>query len=283
MHNWKEITASTWGQPIGKGGLAGVFLLTVLALGSLCWTPYSPDAVSGASLLAPSPAHLLGTNGIGQDVFSQVLAGCRVSLLTAFSVGFTATALGLLAGAVAGYFPNRTGGIVIMRTVDVLMTIPRFPLIILLAVFLRPRLVNVLAVLVFLAWPVIARTIRSQVLSLRERDHIRFARFSGGSFFYIFRRHLIRELFPLVIAKGVGTAAHAIVAEAGLGFLGLGDPTLKSWGMMIRSALDYPGLLWTSAWTWWLLPPAIMVSLAVLSFTMAGFGVDEALRVEEFS
>jgi peptide/nickel transport system permease protein len=95
------------------------------------------------------------------------------------------------------------------------------------------------------------------------------------------RQHLVRELFPLLLAKTAVAASYAIVAEAGLSFLGLGDPTLKSWGMMIRSALDYPGLLWTSAWIWCLLPPSAMVSLAVFSFTLTGYGLDEALRREE--
>lgn len=155
-----------------------------------------------------------------------------------------------------------------MRGVDALMVIPRFPLIILLAVLLRPRLLNVLGVLILLSWPGVARTIRAQVLSIRERDAIRFVRFSGGGFVYVLRHHLWRELLPLFMAKAAGTASHAIVAEAGLSFLGLGDPALKSWGTMIRSALDYPGIFWTPAWSWWLLPPSILVSLAVLAFTL---------------
>jgi ABC-type dipeptide/oligopeptide/nickel transport system permease subunit len=280
LHDLRELAVSAWCQPMGRAGLAGIALLLLLALISTMWTPCPPEAISGPSLSPPSLQHLLGTNGLGQDILSQVLAGCRVSLLIAVTVGLGATAAGFLAGSAAGYYPRRLG-VFLMRVVDVLMTIPRLPLIILLAVFLGSRLVNVLGVLIFLTWPGVARTIRAQVLSLRERDPIRFARFSGATFFYILRRHLLWELFPLLPAKAVTAAGYAIVAEVGLGFLGLGDPNHQSWGLMIRSALDYPGLLWTEAWSWWLLPPSLMVSLAVLSFTLAGYGLDEALHLEK--
>lgn len=280
MHTWQQLSLSLWQQAAGKAGLCGILLLAGLGLTGPLWTPYAPAAIAGPPLAAPNIQHLLGTNGLGQDILSQVLAGCRISLLVAVTVSLGSASLGFVTGAAAGYYPRRLG-VVLMRCVDVLMAIPRLPLIILLAVFLRPHLFNVIAVLIFLSWPGVARTIRSQVLSLRERDSIRFVRFCGGGFGYVLRQHLLRELFPLLLAKSVVAASYAIVAEAGLSFLGLGDPTLKSWGMMIRGALDYPGLLWTPAWTWWLLPPAVMVSLAVFSFTLTGYGLDEALRREK--
>jgi peptide/nickel transport system permease protein len=267
---------------MGKAGIIGISLMAALALASLWWTPYPPEAISGPSLAPPSRSHFLGTNGLGQDILSQVLSGCRVSLLTAFAVGMGATASGFLVGTAAGYYPKRLG-LVLMRIVDVFMTIPRLPLIILLAVFLGPGLLVIIGMLIFLSWPHVARTIRAQTLSLRERDHIRFVRFSGAGFSYVLRRHLLRELFPLLPAQAVGAAAQAIIAEVGLAFLGLGDPTMLSWGSMIRGALDYPGLLWTDAWSWWILPPSVLVSLAVLSLTMAGHALDEALRREATS
>ena len=252
-------------------------LLGVLALTSVAWSPYPPGAMAGPSLSPPSGAHLLGTNGLGQDVLSQLLAGSAISLLVGLSVGLGATFLGFVIGSAAGYDPKRLG-IVLMRTVDVLMAIPRLPLIILLAVLLRPRLGNVLGVLILLLWPGVARTIRAQVLSIRERDAVRFVRFSGGGFGYVLRHHLWRELLPLLMAKAAATASHAIVAEAGLSFLGLGDPTLRSWGTMIRSALDYPGIFWTPAWSWWLLPPSLLVSIAVLAFTLMGYALEDGMR-----
>lgn len=273
----KKVLSALWAQPMGRAGVVGLGLMAFVAVASLWWTPHLPEAMSGPTLSPPSGSHLLGTNGLGQNILSQLLSGCRISLLVAFSVSSAATGLGFVIGAAAGYYPRRLG-VVIMRSVDVLMAIPRLPLIILLAVLLRPRLVNVLGMLIVLSAPGVVRTIRAQVLSLRERDSVRFVRFSGGGFPYVLRHHLWRELLPLLMAKATATAGHAIVTEAGLSFLGLGDPTLKSWGTMIRGALDYPGLLWTPAWSWWLLPPSIMVSLAVLSFTLMGYGLEGGMR-----
>jgi peptide/nickel transport system permease protein len=271
------LSVSPRGKGMARAGVTALGLLACLALSGMLWSPHPPGAMAGPSLSPPSPSHLLGTNGLGQDVLSQLLSGCAVSLLVGLSVGSGATLLGFVIGSAAGYYPGRLGP-VLMRGVDALMVIPRLPLIILLAVLLRPRLVNVLAVLILLSWPGVARTIRAQVLSIRERDAIRFVRFSGGGFAYVLRHHLWRELLPLLLAKAAATASHAIVAEAGLSFLGLGDPALKSWGTMIRSALDYPGIFWTPAWSWWLLPPSILVSLAVLSFTLMGYALESCMR-----
>jgi ABC-type dipeptide/oligopeptide/nickel transport system permease subunit len=256
----------------------GVILLA--GLGAPWLAPFSPDAPAGPVLAPPGGPHWLGTNALGQDVLSQLLFGFRTSLIVGVLTGFGATGLGFLVGAAAGYYP-RVLGVVLMRLVDVLMTIPRLPLIVLLAVFLGPSLANVVLVLIFLSWPGVARTVRAYVLSLRERDYIKFVRFSGAGFGYVLRRHLFPELLPLLVAKAVSSVSFGIAAEAGLSFLGLGDPTAKSLGTIIRAATDYPGLLWTPAWTWWLLPPAVAVSLAILAFTLTGYALEESLNSRE--
>lgn len=276
MHEVKAWLTAWQKIPIARVGLLLIVVMVFLGVWAPWLAPFAPDAAAGPSLSPPTAQHWLGTNALGQDVFSQLLFACRTSLAVGLGVGIGSTFLGFLVGAAAGYYP-RVLGVVLMRLVDVLMTIPRLPLIILLAVFLGPSLFNVILVLIFLSWPGIARTIRSYVLSLRERDYLKFARFAGGGFLYVLRRHLIAELLPLLIAKVVSTASYGIAAEAGLSFLGLGDPTTKSWGMMIRGALNYPGILWTPAWTWWFLPPAVMVSLAILGFTLTGYALEESL------
>jgi peptide/nickel transport system permease protein len=155
--------------------------------------------------------------------------------------------MGFVIGSAAGYDPRRLG-VAIMRAVDGLMTVPCLPIIILLAVLLRPRLANVLAVLIFLSWPGVARTIRAQVLSLRERDAVRFVRFSGGGFCYVLRRHLWRELLALLMAKATAMASHAIVAEAGFELPRPGGPHVEELGDddperpgLPRSAMDIGG------------------------------------------
>ncbi|WP_051276409.1 ABC transporter permease [Desulfovirgula thermocuniculi] len=276
MHEVRTWVAAWQKIPMAWAGLLLIGLMVFLGVWAPWLAPYDPDATGGPPLSPPTAQHWLGTNALGQDVYSQLLFSCRTSLLVGLSVGTGATLLGFVVGAAAGYYP-RVLGVVLMRLVDVLMTVPRLPLIVLLAVFLGPSLFNVILVLIFLSWPGIARTIRSYVLSLRERDYLKFVRFAGGGFIYVLRRHLLAELLPLLIAKVVSTASYGIAAEAGLSFLGLGDPTTKSWGMMIRGALNYPGILWTPAWTWWFLPPAVAVSLAILGFTLTGYALEESL------
>ena len=282
MRTWLKTVHSVWKLPTGRAGCLGVVVLVLVGILGPRWMPYAPDVTCGPVLAPPSRHHLLGTNGLGLDVLSGVVAGCRTSLVVATSVGLGATAAGFLAGAAAGCYPRRVG-MIIMRTADVLMTIPRLPLIILLATFMKPRISNVVGILMFLSIPGITRVVRSCVLSLRERDYIRFARFSGGGFTHILVQHLLRESFPLLAAKAVGTASYAITAEAGLSFLGLGDPSSQSLGMMVRDTLDYPGILWTKAWLWWLGSPTAMISFAVLSFGLTGYALEETLVAEEES
>jgi peptide/nickel transport system permease protein len=263
-------------SPALRAGLALLGLIVLTGAGAPWLALYAPEATVGPVLAPPGGNFWLGTNGLGQDVLSQLFYACRTSLIVGLCTGLGAASLGFLAGAAAGYYP-RVAGLVIMRLVDVLMTVPRLPLMILLAVFLGSSLTNVILVLVLLSWPGIARTVRSYVLSLRERDYLRYVRFCGGGFGYVLRRHLLPELMPLLTAKTIAAASFGIAAEAGLSFLGLGDPTAKSLGTMIRAALDYPGLLWTPAWTWWFLPPAALVSLAILAFTLTGYALEESL------
>ncbi|MGQ9558329.1 MAG: ABC transporter permease [Desulfurispora sp.] len=275
MHNLRQEISQLAKDGYALAGLVVCSILLLLAAAAPLLAPFSPEDTGGAVLTRPGPPYWLGTNALGQDVLSQLLFGLRTSLLVGLSTGLSSTLLGLLLGSLAGYYPGWPG-LLIMRLVDVFMTIPRLPLIILLAVFLKPRLINVILVLILLTWPDITRTVRSCVLSLRQREYIKFAVLSGADFAYILRRHLLAELLPLLVAKTVQTTSYAIAAEAGLSFLGLGDPSHKSLGVIIRSALDYPGILWTPAWQWWFLPAALLVSLAVLGFTFTGYALEKA-------
>lgn len=275
MHNLRREIGHLTRDGYAVTGLLICGTLLVLAAAAPLLAPYSPEYTGGPVLTPPRPPHWLGTNALGQDVLSQLLCGLRTSLLVGLGTGLSGTLLGLLLGSLAGYYPGWPG-ILIMRLVDIFMTIPRLPLIILLAVFLKPRLLNVILVLILFTWPDITRTVRSCVLSLRQREYVKFAVLSGAGFSYVLRRHLLAELLPLLVAKAVQTTSYAIAAEAGLSFLGLGDPSHKSLGIIIRSALDYPGVLWTPAWQWWFLPAALLISLAVLGFTLTGYALEKA-------
>ncbi len=249
----------------------GAYILIALLAKQLA--PYNPMAYEGQPLENPSPAHWLGTNDVGQDILSELIYGARVSLAVGCLAALLTLTLATLVGTTAGYLGGWADR-VLMRFVDVLMIIPRLPLMIVIAAYAGANLGTTILVIGLLSWPHTARVIRSQVLSLRSRAHIQAAHLFGGGPLYIIRRHLIPELGPVLAAGFVAQAGQAVMMEAGLAFLGLGDPTLKSWGLITRYALNSSGFFFSSRWLWWLLPAGLNVSLFLLSFTFLGMGLE---------
>jgi peptide/nickel transport system permease protein len=254
-------------------GVALVLLCASAALVGPYLVPYAPDAYVGAPLEPPGPRHLLGTNDVGQDLLSALVHGARVSMTVALLAGAAGLALALLVGLPSGALRGRFDAVA-MRCVDILMAIPHLPLMIVLAAFLGPGLGNVIIVIVVLAWVRPARVIRSQVLTLRSRGYVHSARLFGGSWVYVMWRHLLPALAPIAASVFVSLGSRAVIMEASLAFLGIGDPTVQSWGMMMRRALDYRGIYLTFAWTWWLLPPGICLSVLIAGLAMLGTAVE---------
>ena len=268
--------ASSLGLEITLGtAIFGLFVLIALAAPLLA--PYDPHAFSGRPLERPSVAHLLGTNDAGQDILSELIYGARISLAVGLGAALGTVALGLLVGAVAGY----AGGLLdtlLMRVVDVMLALPRLPLLILLAAFLGSGLVQTMGIISLLFWPATARVIRAQVQTVRQRGYVKMARNFGGGSGYVLRRHILPAIVPLIAFGLVAAAGRAVAMEAGLAFLGLGDPTAKSWGLMMRFALNLPGLLLTDRWLWWLLPPGLCITLLILALTYLGIGLEGRLH-----
>lgn len=257
-----------------KFGLTVVALCAIVAALAPWLAPYDPHAFSGQPLERPGRAHPLGTNDVGHDVLSELIYGTRISLAVALAAGLGTVTLGTLIGGVAGYlggWPDR----LLMRLVDGMMSLPRLPLLILLVAFLGAGLPQTVLGISILFWPTTARVIRAQVQSIRERGYVRMARLFGGGHPYIFIRHILPQIGPLVAHGLVVSAGHAVAMEAGLAFLGLGDPTAKSWGLMIRFALNFPGIFLTDRWAWWVLPPALCITLLVLGLTFLGIGLEQ--------
>lgn len=262
---------------MSRTGIAGGALLALFALIALLaplLAPFSPHAYSGAPLEHPSLRHLLGTDGTGQDILSQLIYGSRVSILVGLCAALGGIVLGAGLGMAAGMY-GRLADRFIMRFVDILLTIPHLPLIVLLAAHFPPQLSTTIAILTFFSIPVEARLVRSQVLSLKEREFLDAARLAGGTNAYLLRRYILPELVPLLLAQVVIRTSWAILAEAGLAFLGLGDPAAKSWGMMLKQALDYQAIYYTPAWQWWLLPPGLCITVLILALTMTGYALEE--------
>lgn len=256
----------------GRIGLALFVGFCVLAVAAPLLLPFDPLALNyDASnrlmrMNPPGGEHLLGTNYYGRDILSQILIGARVSigvgLLSALIIVFIGTTIGLL----AGYFGGRTEA-VLMRLTDIAFGIPFFPFAVLLVALLKPSIWNIVITISCLLWRSVARIVRAQVLSLRERPFVRAARVAGASDGRIMVVHIFPNILPMVLLYVAMGISYAVLAEASLSFLGFGDPGLVSWGSMLYDAYVTGSI--SRAW-WWTIPPGICITLFVISvFLMA--------------
>lgn len=269
----RELTRHKTGR-LGFGMLSLMIAVAVLAPVLAPYDPYSIEE-RGARNAPPSWEHPLGTDSRGGDVLSQVLYGARVALMFGITTAVAVALLGAMLGIASGY----TGGPLdstIMRLCDVLFVIPGLPLMILLATYVGVTFWHMMAIFTALGWPGIARMVRAQVLSLRNRAYVEAAIASGATRSYIMWRHILPAVSPLVIFNTVMMAAGAILAEAGLRFLGFGDPRAVSWGSILYDAQAGHAILF-GAW-WWIVPPGLAIFLTVLGFMLTGYALEEILN-----
>jgi peptide/nickel transport system permease protein len=247
----------------GKIGILGILCIILMAAFAPVITIYPPQKITGNSLEPPGPEHILGTDELGMDIWSQICYGARMSLTiglaVAFTAGFGGGTLGILAGYMGGHIDQA-----LMRVIDVTMSLPGFPLLIVISAFLGPSILNVILVLVLFSWTKPARIARSQTLSLKKNNYIIAAQNYGAKPFYLLRKHIFPEVMPVLLVLVISISSHAIIAETGLAFLGLGDPTSKSWGMMLNHATGFKSIYFTPYWQWWLLPPLFMLIFLLL-------------------
>lgn len=255
---------------------AGVALVSFFALvGVLApWlAPYRPKAITGEVFEPPSRAHLLGTNDAGSDVLSRLIWGTRTTLVVAVCATALILAIGLALGLTAGL----RGGVVdtvVMRTVDVFLALPIIPLLVFIAALAKPSLTLSILMIGLFSWAQTARIVRSQTLSLRRRGFMDSARGFGGGRLYVMRRHLVPALGPVIGANLVFVAGVAVVTEASLSFLGLGDPSAVSWGAEINRAVTNDQIGLGSLWLWWLVPFGLALTFAILGFTLIGVALE---------
>lgn len=257
----------------------GIALLATLVLGAAfapLIAPFDPAIPTGAPFERPSGTHLLGTNDIGQDILSEIIWGTRVSLTIGVLAAFVATILGATVGIVSGYFRGVTDT-VLMRLVDVILSLPFLPLMILLAAFLGPSMFTIILVVGLVVWARPSRIIRSQVLSLAGREYITAARGIGAGHVRILFRHLVPGVAALMVVEFVQAAAGAILIESSLSFLGLGDPIQKSWGSILYYAQARSAFL-SGAWVWWVIPPGIAITATVMGFALLAFSLERIVN-----
>jgi peptide/nickel transport system permease protein len=253
------------------GGLGGVILavyMVLLFFGSQL-APFRATELAGRSLEAPGGDHLLGTNILGQDLASQLILGARASLLVALLAGVGTVLVGGIIGILAGWFPGWFDS-VLMRATDLTLILPKLPLLLLIGALTGGSVLGLSLVISLLFWPTAARILRSQVLTLRSRTHVRAATGFGAGTWHQLRRHILPDLGLLSVAEFIPAAGRAVGLQAGLAFFGIGDPTQPSWGAMIRDAIAYRGVFITDAWKWWLAPPVVALVMLIIAITLLG-------------
>lgn len=258
---------------LGASLLAGLMILAVFPDR---FAPYDPTDSIAPPFLTPSREHLLGTNDIGQDIFSELIWGTRASLLTGLTVGILSVAIGTLAGLISGYFGGTLSALILIL-VDLVLILPFLPLVILLSAYLGPSQRNVILVLVLVSWATPARLVHSRVLSMTTIPYVEAARALGSSDARIIRRHIWPAARAIALVQLVMLTASAILAEAGLSFLGLGNPATKSWGTMLYFA-QVSGVFLGDSWKWWVVPAGLMIALSVLSLVLLGYWLERRLE-----
>jgi peptide/nickel transport system permease protein len=257
-------------EPLGMAALAVLVLLVFTAVAAPLLADY-PTGYGDTVLAPPSGAHWFGTDSLGLDVYAEVVWGARQSLLVAAAASLIAIVFGTLLAVIGAYF--RRVDAVISVIVDLTLSLPILPLMILVAALVGPSTMTIILVIAAFSWPEVTRVVRSQALSVVRLPYVDAARLMTGSPVWIIRRHVVPAVMPLVLVSVVLTSSRAVLSAAGLAFLGLGDPNTWSWGRILYEA-QQAGAMSTA---WWLpLFPSLAIFLLVLASTLLSTAYNDA-------
>lgn len=269
----KNILVKALSNPLALAGFIIIMMMFLLAMLAPWIAPYDPDAFDvKAILLGPSWQHWMGTDGLGRDVFSRMLFGGRISLLVGLVAVGISTAIGIVLGALAGYYRGWVDT-VIMRLVDIMLSIPSFFLILAVIAFLTPSIINIMIVIGLTSWMGVTRLVRAEFLSLSNREFVLASRTLGAKDMRLIFIHLLpNSLTPIIVSAVLGVAG-AVLLESGLSFLGLGvQAPQASWGNILTDGKEYIQFAW-----WLSLYPGMAILLTVLGYNLLGEGLRDAL------
>jgi peptide/nickel transport system permease protein len=258
--------------------LAGVCIVGVFAGVGIVgpFLVHNANALSNHDWASPSLSHLLGTNEIGQDVFAQLVVSARASLEIGAGAGLIATAISILIGISGGY----AGGIVdeaLSLLTNVVLVIPTLPLVILVLAYVKSNsLLPLILIIALTSWAASARVLRAQTLSVRNREYVLAARVSGERAFRVILVEILPNELPVIVSNLIFAMIFAILTQAGLAFIGLGNPTTLTWGNMLNIAYNDEALSF-GAW-WWFIPPGACIALLGMGLALINFGLDEVLN-----
>jgi len=251
-----------------KIGIGIILFFLIIAIFAPAIAPYNPKTIEFNPWEKPSLAHPLGVNSYGQDIFSQVVYGTRVTMMVGIFAGLLTSIIGVAVGLISGYMAGFIGEL-LMRIVDVLLVIPTLAVMIVIASFIQDmRILGTIIIIGALSWLWMARSIRSQTLSESRRDYVDAAKALGMGPAEIMFREILPNIFPVVTANMVMVITASMLTEASMSFLGIGDPTLVSWGKMLAIAFDNSAMIY-NAW-WWMIPPGLCIATLGYSFILIG-------------
>ena len=261
-------------KPKGRRGVILVGIVVLAAIFAPYLTPYELDDYNIANGLAkPSLEHLLGTDKNGIDILTQLLYGARISLIIGVTTGLCVTLLGATLGVVSAYF-GKVSAAVILNIINVLLVIPTTPLMMIMS-NLSSSYIMMIAIFTLVGWCGTARMVRAQVLSITNMNYIRAAELAGGSKTYIMFKHILPSVAHLLIMNCALSCAGFMIAEAGLSFIGLGDPSVMSWGKILVAA---EASAFTSGLWAWVIAPGVAIFITVFGFMQIGYALEEILN-----
>lgn len=270
--NYSELRIS-FNKYIGKNmrakvGIGIIVFFALVALLADVIAPYEASAIDFTPWEGPTAAHLLGVNSYGQDIFSRLIYGTRVTMLVGIFAGLLSSFIGTFVGLLAGYKGGKIGE-VLMRIVDVFLVLPTLAVIIVLSSYMSDMgLGGEVLIIGFFSWLMMARSIRSQTLTEAKREYVDAARAQGMGSLEIMFKEILPNILPVVTANMVMVITQALLTEASMSFLGLGDAAAVSWGKMLSIAYDNSAIL-HGAW-WWMIPPGLCIATLGFSFMLIG-------------
>ncbi|MFB6299949.1 MAG: ABC transporter permease [Halobacteriales archaeon] len=276
----KEQARIFWRSKLAVAGLVIILFYAGLALAGPHIVPYEPDqrmyndAGTWKTLQPPDSENILGTTSSAHDVFTNLILGARIAMFVGLLGALMVAGIGTMVGLISGYYGGWIDEI-LMRIVDILYGLPFIPFVIVVATVLGPSVWNVLLGVALLYWKSTARVIRSEVLTIRERPYIEAAEAAGANDFRIMFVHILPNVIPLSALYGAIAVGYSIVAQASIAFLGFGDPSIPSWGVMLQRA--FVTQAFGKAW-WWTFPPGISITLVVLGAYLMGRGYEEVVN-----
>lgn len=263
----------------GKISMLMIALVFLVAVFGTAFSRHSAFVPSDSAFVPPNTEHLLGTDDLGIDLWAQICEGAKLSLtigiFSALLSGIAGSFIGIICGYYGGFFDK-----FVMRVSDILIAIPSLPLMIVMGVFFGAGIQNIIFVLAVFSWTGPARIARSKVISLKTEKHVLVAESYGAGIFYLTFRHFLPEIFPVVMVSFIRLVNRGIVSEASLSFLGLGDPTAKSWGLILNHAISFKGIYFTDFWKWWLVSPFAAITLTVLAISFIARDAEKFLDVK---